>query len=192
MTEFEGKLIIFVVGGPGSGKGTQCEKIVNKYGFSHFSSGDLLRAEVAAGTEKGLKLKDKMEKGELVPLSDVLDLIKSNMQKAKDSKGFLIDGYPREVQQGVEFEKTIAPCSFVLFVDTSQETMMKRLLHRGLTSGRADDNEATIKNRLETFVKATEPVIDYYKAQNKVRRVNSEQPVDQVFAEVELALKEFV
>lgn len=190
--DFEGKMIVFVVGGPGSGKGTQCEKIVEKYGFSHFSSGDLLRAEVASGSEKGNQLKGLMEKGELVPLSDVLELISNNMKNAKDSKGFLIDGYPREVEQGKEFEKTIAPCTFVLWIDSSQETMTKRLLHRGQTSGRSDDNEETIKNRLQTFVKATEPVIDFYKAQNKVRRVDSEKPVDEVFAQVDTHLKEFI
>jgi len=190
--DFSGKLIIFVVGGPGSGKGTQCEKIVEKYGFAHFSSGDLLRAEVAAGTEKGLQLKDKMERGELVSMADVLSLIKSNMKKAKNSKGFLIDGYPREIEQGIEFEKTIAPCSFVLWIDASQETMMERLLSRGLTSGRADDNEETIKNRLETFVKSTEPVIDYYKEQDKVRRVDSSLPPNEVFAQVVEILEDYI
>jgi len=106
--ELKGKPIVFVVGGPGSGKGTQCEKIVEKYGFTHFSSGDLLRAEVVSGSEKGDWLKKIMEKGELVPQEVVLDLIKSNISKnAATSKGFLIDGYPREVSQGKEFEKKV-------------------------------------------------------------------------------------
>jgi len=191
--EIKGKPIVFVVGGPGSGKGTQCEKIVEKYGFTHFSSGDLLRAEVASGSDKGKWLKSIMEKGELVPLEEVLELIKSNMINASgSSKGFLIDGYPREVEQGIKFENTIGECTFVLWIDASQETMMKRLLHRAQTSGRADDNEETIKNRLQTFVKATEPVIEYYKKKNKVKQINSELPVDEVFEQVESAMKEIL
>lgn len=189
--DFAGKIIIFVVGGPGSGKGTQCDKIVKKYGFAHFSSGDLLREEVASGSEKGQALKALMDAGELVPLSEVLNLISTNMKKAKDSRGFLIDGYPREISQGQEFEKSIAPCTFVLWIDASQETMTKRLLSRGLTSGRSDDNEDTIKLRLQTFVKSTEPVIEYYQKMDKVRRVDSEKPADEVFEEVEAALAEF-
>merc|ERR1719495_24199 len=189
----KGKPIIFVVGGPGSGKGTQCEKIVEKYGFTHFSSGDLLRAEVASGSDKGKWLKDIMEKGELVDQEIVLELIKSNICKhAATRKGFLIDGYPREVDQGIEFEKKIAHCTFVLWIDASQETMMKRLLHRAQTSGRTDDNEETIKKRLDTFVRATEPVIEYYKKKNKVKQINSEQSKDEVFAEVVLAMNEYI
>lgn len=184
--KFKSKTIVFVVGGPGSGKGTQCDKIKEKYGFTHFSSGDLLRAEVASGSDKGKELSAIMEKGELVPLSTVLDLIQCNMiAHADHSKGFLIDGYPREVQQGIEFENTIAPCTFVLWIDASQETMVQRLLKRAETSGRADDNEETIRKRLKTFVESTEPVIDYYEKQNKVRRINSQNSVDVVFAEVQ-------
>nr|XP_039269845.1 uncharacterized protein DDB_G0284459-like [Styela clava] len=184
--QLKSKIIVFVVGGPGSGKGTQCDKIKEKYGFTHFSSGDLLRAEVASGSEKGKELTAIMERGELVPLSTVLELIKKNMlEHAHHSKGFLIDGYPRDVQQGIEFENTISPCTFVLWIDSSQETMVKRLLKRAETSGRADDNEETIRKRLKTFVESTEPVISHYEKQQKVRRINSEQSVDDVFAEVQ-------
>jgi adenylate kinase len=184
MADFAGKPIIFVVGGPGSGKGTQCEKIVAKYGYSHFSSGDLLRAEVASGSPRGQELNALMEKGELVPLEIVLAMIKDNMLAAKDAKGFLIDGYPREVAQGIKFEESIAPCTFVLFVDVAQEVMVERFLSRGKSSGRVDDNEETIKKRLKTFVESTEPVITHYQAQNKVRRVDSSKAPNDVFAEV--------
>uniref|UniRef100_A0A8B9PWU4 Adenylate kinase 1 n=1 Tax=Apteryx owenii TaxID=8824 RepID=A0A8B9PWU4_APTOW len=165
--------IIFVVGGPGSGKGTQCEKIVQKYGYTHLSTGDLLRAEVSSGSERGKKLKVIMEKGELVPLDTVLDMLRDAMlAKADVSKGFLIDGYPREVKQGEEFEKKIAPPTLLLYVDAGKETMVKRLLKRGETSGRVDDNEETIKKRLETYYKATEPVITFYKSRGIVRQVS--------------------
>ncbi|KAM4695811.1 adenylate kinase isoenzyme 1 isoform 1-T1 [Rhinophrynus dorsalis] len=192
-TEMADKLknskIIFVVGGPGSGKGTQCEKIVEKYGYTHLSTGDLLRAEVSSGSERGKNLSAIMERGELVPLDTVLDMLKEAMiAKADTSKGFLIDGYPREVKQGEEFEKKIGAPSLLLYIDAGSETMVKRLLKRGETSGRADDNEATIKKRLETYYKATEPVIAMYEGRGIVRKIHAEGTVDEVFAQVSTAL----
>ncbi|XP_070614845.1 adenylate kinase isoenzyme 1 isoform X1 [Erythrolamprus reginae] len=177
--------IIFVVGGPGSGKGTQCERIVQKYGYTHLSTGDLLRAEVSSGSDRGKKLSAIMEKGELVPLDTVLDMLRDAMlAKASQSKGYLIDGYPREVNQGVEFEKKIAAPTLLLYVDAGKDTMVKRLLKRGETSGRVDDNEETIKKRLDTYYKATEPVIAYYEKKGIVRKVNAEGSVDEVFKQV--------
>ena len=100
--------IIFVSGGPGSGKGTQCERIVKKYGYTHLSSGDLLREEVKSGSERGKNLNEMMQKGLLVPNQIVLDMIKDAIQKnLSTSKGFLIDGYPRAVEQALEFEKQV-------------------------------------------------------------------------------------
>merc|ERR1711983_525318 len=111
--------IVWVLGGPGCGKGTQCDKIVAKYGFTHLSSGDLLREEVASGSERGKNL------------TAVLDLLAEAMiKKLSGSKGFLIDGYPREVAQGEEFEKAIAPCKHILYFEVSDETMTQRLLKR--------------------------------------------------------------
>ena len=184
--------VIFVVGGPGSGKGTQCEKIVNKYGYTHLSSGDLLRDEVKSGSERGKMLNDMMQKGLLVSNQIVLDMIKDAMlAKVKTSKGFLIDGYPRQVDQGIEFEKQIAPCKMVLYIDASDESMKKRLLHRGQSSGRVDDNEETIKQRLHTFHQVTKPVIDHYDKQGKLKRINSERAPDEVFEDVKKALDSF-
>jgi len=178
--------VIFVIGGPGSGKGTQCEKIVKKYGFTHFSSGDLLREEVASKSAMGQELSAIMERGELVPLEKVLQLIKDAMEKRKDSsRGFLIDGYPRELEQGIRFEKEICPAKFVLCFNVSDDTMTSRLLGRALTSGRADDNEETIKKRLKTFHDVTKPVIEHYTKLGKVQMVEAEQPADMVFAEVD-------
>lgn len=181
--------IIFVVGGPGSGKGTQCEKIVQKYGYTHLSTGDLLRAEVSSASERGKTLSAIMERGELVPLDTVLDMLRDAMvAKADVSKGFLIDGYPREVKQGEEFEKKIAAPSLLLYIDAGSETMVRRLLKRGETSGRADDNEETIKKRLDTYYKATEPVIAMYEGRGIVRKINAEGSVDDVFGQVTAAL----
>jgi len=187
--KIKGAKIIFVVGGPGSGKGTQCERVVAKYGYTHLSSGDLLRAEVASGSDRGKKLQETMSKGELVSLDTVLDMIKDAMiAKADVSKGYLIDGYPREVKQGEEFEKKIgAPC-LLLYIDARAETMVKRLMKRGETSGRADDNEETIKKRLDLFYKATEPVIAHYEPRGIVRKCDSELPVEEVFAIVSKAI----
>ena len=182
--------VIFVVGGPGSGKGTQCEKIVADFSYTHLSSGDLLRAEVKSGSERGQKLNEMMQRGELVPNEIVLDMIKDAMLAAVDtSKGFLIDGYPRQVDQGVAFEERIAPCSLVLYVEASDDTMTKRLLKRGESSGRVDDNEDTIKQRLETFHQATQPVVDYYAKQGKLKTVSSEQHPDDVYDEIKRILE---
>jgi len=182
--------IIFIVGGPGSGKGTQCAKMVEKYGLSHLSSGDLLRDEVQSGSARGSQLTKIMESGQLVPLEVVLDLIKEAMLKefSKGSHGFLIDGYPREVKQGVQFESEIMEAALVIYFEVSGETMTQRLLGRAKTSGRVDDNIETIKKRLDTFYKQTEPVVDHYKKQGKLVQVKAEGSVDAIFAEVQPAL----
>merc|ERR1712012_971069 len=161
--------IVWVLGGPGCGKGTQCDKIVAKYGFTHLSSGDLLREEVASGSERGKNLTAIMESGQLVPLATVLDLLAEAMIKKLDgSKGFLIDGYPREVAQGEEFEKAIAPCKHILYFEGS------------------DDNVETIKKRLVTFHQHSEPVIAAYKAKCSV--IPAERAIDEIFADVTAAL----
>ncbi|CAH1183383.1 unnamed protein product [Phaedon cochleariae] len=175
--------IIWVLGGPGSGKGTQCDKIVAKYGFTHLSSGDLLRAEVTSGSPRGQELTAIMEKGELVPMEVVLDLLREAITASlPTSKGFLIDGYPREKEQGVMFEKSIAPVDLVLFFDASEDTLVERLLGRAKTSGRVDDNEETIKKRLNTFNTHNDQVVQQYT--EKLRKINAERTTDDIFAEV--------
>ncbi|XP_069674128.1 adenylate kinase isoenzyme 1 isoform X2 [Periplaneta americana] len=184
----EAKLpIIWVLGGPGSGKGTQCDKIVAKYGFTHLSTGDLLRNEVQSGSERGKKLNAIMERGELVPLDAVLGLLTEAMlNNVSTSKGFLIDGYPRELEQGLTFEKKIGECSVILNFDVSPETMTKRLLHRAQTSGRVDDNEETIKKRLNTFSKHSKPVIEHFSS--KCKTINAERDPAEIFKDVESCL----
>ncbi|CAF1389050.1 unnamed protein product [Rotaria magnacalcarata] len=189
LDKLKDKKIIFVVGGPGSGKGTQCERIVHQYGFTHLSTGDLLREAVQSKSERGEQLNALMKEGKLVPMEVVLELLRDNMiTKADESKGFLIDGYPREVPQAKKFEEMIAVCNLVLYVKASDDTMTKRLLHRGQTSGRVDDNAETIKNRLKTFHDQTFPVLDLYEKQGKLAEVNSELAPDDVFIEVRAAL----
>merc|ERR1712227_681821 len=175
--------VIWVLGGPGCGKGTQCDKIVAQYGYTHLSSGDLLREEVASGSDRGKTLNAMMEKGDLVPLFVVLDLLAEAMlAKLAGSKGFLIDGYPREVSQGEEFEKEICPCSKILYFEVSDETMTERLLKRGQSSGRVDDNVDTIKKRLATFHQHSKPVISHY--DSKACIIPAERSVDDIFADV--------
>merc|ERR1711872_211918 len=179
--------IVWVLGGPGCGKGTQCDKIVAKYGYTHLSSGDLLREEVASGSERGKNLTAIMESGQLVPLATVLDLLAEAMiKKLSGSKGFLIDGYPREVAQGEEFEKAIAPCKHILYFEVTDETMTSRLLKRAETSGRADDNDDTIKKGLVTFHQHSEPVIKAYSSKCSV--IPAERGIDEIFADVTLLL----
>ncbi|XP_077290764.1 adenylate kinase isoenzyme 1-like [Arctopsyche grandis] len=188
----EAKLpVVWVLGGPGSGKGTQCDKIIAQYGFTHLSTGDLLRAEVASGSDRGKNLTAIMERGELVPNDVVLDLLKEAMlTKVATSKGFLIDGYPREKDQGIAFEKEILPCTIILYFDASEDTLTKRLLGRALSSGRADDNEETIKLRLQTFLKNNDLVLALYP--EKLKRINAEASVDEIFNQVQSEMNAIV
>jgi adenylate kinase len=182
VTELQNARIVFVLGGPGSGKGTQCAKIVDQYGFTHLSTGDLLRDEVASGSERGKKLNEIMQRGDLVPLDDVLGLLRDAMiSKAGVSKGFLIDGYPRELQQGLKFEADVGPVESVISFEVADETMQERLMLRK----RADDNEVTIANRIKTFHTHTRPVIEHYDKQHKVFKIDAERTVDEIFADVQ-------
>jgi len=179
--------IVWVLGGPGSGKGTQCARLVERYGFQHLSSGDLLRDEVQSGSDKGKEISDMMVKGVLVPRAVVLDLLKQAMLKnLNNAKGFLIDGYPREVEQGEDFEKDIAPCALVLYFDCKDDTMKGRLLGRAKSSGRADDNEETIIKRLATFHQCSEPVIAKYSS--KVCSICADTDPDTIFAQCTAAV----
>ncbi|XP_075214637.1 adenylate kinase 1 isoform X2 [Lycorma delicatula] len=179
--------IIWILGGPGSGKGTICDKLVAKYGFTHISSGDLLRADVESGSVRGAALKVIMTKGELVPMEVVLGLIAEKMlSELKTSKGFLIDGYPRQAQQGVEFEKHIKPCDLVIYLDAKDDVMIARLLNRGKTSGRADDNEETIKKRLQTFHDHNDPIVKNYSA--KMLTIDAQKTPEQCFNEAAVSI----
>ncbi|XP_038110186.1 adenylate kinase isoenzyme 1 isoform X1 [Culex quinquefasciatus] len=185
--------IIWVLGGPGCGKGTQCEKIVAKYNFSHFSTGDLLRDEVASGSDQGKELQEMMKKGLLVSNETVLKLLEAAMTKALGGTvGYLIDGYPREPAQGPEFEKFIAPVDIVLYFECSNETLVARIMKRASESAtvRADDNEETLKTRIATFRENTEKILVQYPTQ--LRRINAERAPEEIFAEVEKSIDELL
>ena len=175
--------VVFVVGGPGCGKGTQCERLSKEFNLVHLSTGDLLRNELASGTALGQELKRKMQNGELVSNKIVLDLLRKAMLEKQDVNRFLIDGYPRALEQAIQFEDSVANVDFVLYLDATAEAMAARIIERGKTSGRADDNPETIKKRLDTYFSQTEPVIEYYKNLGKVKAVNGMQSIDQVYAD---------
>eukprot|EP00210_Caulerpa_lentillifera_P005967 g5702.t1 len=183
--------IIFVLGGPGSGKGTQCEQIVKKYGCTHISAGDLLREEVNSGSPLGKQCAKLMQEGKLVPVETTLALLEKAMTRS-DKKAFLIDGFPRSIEQATKFENEIKPCTTVLFFDCSKATMTARILERGKTSGRMDDTEETIKKRLDTFTNMSAPVAYRYEAQGKCHRISAEDAPEQVFKEVQRILDKYL
>ena len=181
-------LILF--GPPGSGKGTQSEKIVARFHLIHLSTGNMLRQEITDRTALGLQAKDFMDKGQLVPDEVVIAMIDSQLQKHPDAPGFLFDGFPRTVAQAEALDRLLALkktsiCS-VLALEVSEEELMKRLVKRGETSGRSDDtNEGIIRNRLHVYKSETQPVAEYYGMQDKLIRVKGEGTVEQIFHSLE-------
>ncbi|KAL0480801.1 UMP-CMP kinase [Acrasis kona] len=188
----EHRRIIFVLGGPGSGKGTQCSKLVSSYdNVVHFSAGDLLRAETSSGTDLGNMISQMIKEGQIVPGHITIELLRKAIYSHPNSKNstFLIDGFPREMKQAVDFENEVCKCEFVLFFECPEAELEKRLLHRGETSGRSDDNMESIRKRFKTFVTQSLPVIDYFEKQGRVRRVNSCRPIESVYNEVSSLVK---
>src|SRR5882724_8074260 len=163
-------LILF--GPPGSGKGTQSDKLVAKYGLIHLSTGNLLREEITQKTPLGLEAKSFMDKGQLVPDEVVIGMIDSSLEKHKEATGFLFDGFPRNVAQAQALDKLLdlkkTTINIVLALEVNQEELVKRLLNRGKTSGRSDDtNEEVIRKRFAVYIDETSPVAEHYK---KVRK----------------------
>lgn len=180
-------LILF--GPPGSGKGTQSEKLIARYGLKHLSTGDLLRSEIAAQTPLGIEAKSFMDKGQLVPDEVVIGMISSALDSNPDAKGFLFDGFPRTEAQAEALDKLLklkkTAIHLMLALDVSEAELIKRLLGRGKTSGRSDDtNEDVIKARIVEYHKKTTPVADYYMKFDKVKHIEGEGTVDEIFAAI--------
>ena len=186
--------VIFVLGGPGAGKGTQCSKLVAEHGFTHLSAGDLLRAEQERpGSQFGDLIRDYIKNGLIVPMEVTVQLLENAMtealRKSGSSKGrFLIDGFPRKMDQAHKFEETVCPAKLVLFYDCPEETMEARLLERGKTSGRADDNAESIRKRFRTFVETSMPVVKYYEEVGKAVKIDATAKPDQVFQKTQKTL----
>ncbi len=181
--------VVFVLGGPGSGKGTQCSLVAQEFQYTHLSAGDLLREErQRVGSEYGELIERYIREGAIVPVHITVNLIKRAMEKSQSSRLFLIDGYPRNADN-LHGWNEILPASAVtvsacLFFDCPEEVMEERLLSRGLTSGRSDDNIESIRKRFKTYVNDTVPVIEEFRKQSKLKTVRADQTVDDVWKEV--------
>ena len=181
-------LNIVIFGAPGSGKGTQSERIVEKYGINHISTGDVLRAEIKNGTELGKTAKGYIDQGQLIPDELRIDILASVFDSFKDRKGVIFDGFPRTIAQAEALKKMLAErgqdVSVMVDLDVPEEELMVRLIKRGKDSGRADDNEETIKKRLHVYHSQTAPLIDWYKNEKKYQHINGLGTMEGIFAEI--------
>ncbi|NSW94343.1 MAG: adenylate kinase [Bacteroidales bacterium] len=177
---------ILIFGPPGSGKGTQSVRLAEKFNLTHLSTGDMLRAEIAAGTELGRKMSSIMSKGELVPDEVVIEMIASKIDSTKDSNGFLYDGFPRTVAQTVSLEKMLGERGMkidtMLVLEVDHDELVKRLIGRAEVSGRPDDKDtAVIENRIEVYREKTEPIIDYCRTKGIYQPVNGMGTIEEIF-----------
>lgn len=179
--------VVYILGGPGSGKGTQSAHLVRDFGFTHLSAGDLLRAEQdREGSEYGQLIKDYIKNGAIVPMEVTVKLLENAMQaNMSDGRGrFLIDGFPRKMDQAAFFESAVCPSKCTLFLDCPEDVMMERLLNRGKTSGRSDDNEESIKKRFKTFVETSMPVVEHFAKDGRVVKVPAVGTEQEVYEHV--------
>jgi adenylate kinase len=177
-------LILF--GPPGSGKGTQAAKLVEKYELLHISTGDLFRYEIGNKTPLGMKAKNYMDKGELVPDSVTVGMLRNKVESNPDVAGYIFDGFPRTVPQSEALDALLAEkenaVSKLLMLDVPEEELIKRLLERGKTSGRSDDTDVSIiKNRIEVYESETTPVFDYYCEVDKSTKVYGVGTIEEIF-----------
>lgn len=176
-------LVLF--GPPGAGKGTQAEFLIDKFDLIHLSTGDLLRSEIAASTPLGIEAKKNMDKGELVPDEVVIGMIGNKLATNKEANGFIFDGFPRTVAQAEALDKLLnenrTPVSGMLCLEVDKQELISRLLTRGKTSGRSDDqNESIIENRIQVYHDKTSPLKDFYLAQNKHFSIDGMGSVDEI------------
>jgi adenylate kinase len=180
-------LIIF--GPPGAGKGTQSEKLISKYGLVHISTGDLLRAERNAGTELGNQANDYISRGELVPDAVVIGMVRNYMLSKEGANGFIFDGFPRTIPQAEALDRMLEEfntgISVVLGLEVEEDELVKRLMLRGQTSGRVDDqDENTIRNRFQEYLNKTLPLQGYYASQGKYQGVMGMGEIDIIFGQL--------
>uniref|UniRef100_A0A8D8GL54 UMP-CMP kinase n=1 Tax=Culex pipiens TaxID=7175 RepID=A0A8D8GL54_CULPI len=186
--------IVFVLGAPGAGKGTQCEKIVEHFGFTHLSAGDLLREErKREGSEFGALIEDNIKNGRIVPVEITCSLLENAINATKASTGndkFLIDGFPRNEDNLQGWNRQMGDkvrLLFVLFFECTEEQCIARCLKRGESSGRSDDNPESLKKRFSTYINDTMPIVDHYRAQDLVKTIDAVAAPDEVFDKVRLA-----
>jgi len=180
---------IVIFGPPGSGKGTQSERIIEKYKLVHLSTGDVLRAEKNSGSELGNKVKELIDSGNLVPDELVQEMVKAFVIKNKNAKGFIFDGFPRTTNQAAWLDNMLAEINasitLMLALEVDDEELKNRILSRGKVSGRADDQDVSIiENRISVYKQQTTPVMDFYSAQNKFSSINGVGTMDEIFAAI--------
>jgi adenylate kinase len=180
-------LVLF--GPPGAGKGTQSEKLIAKYQLVHLSTGDLLRSQIAAGTELGLRAKALMDQGVLVPDEVVIGMIDSKLNENQSAAGFIFDGFPRTVPQAEALDALLAQygeqITTMVALVVEEEELTRRLLNRGQTSGRSDDqNEELIRRRVKEYNEKTTPVAGYYSNQGKFAAIDGVGDIDSIFAAI--------
>jgi adenylate kinase len=186
-----------IFGPPGSGKGTQSVKLAEKFNLVHLSTGDMLRAEITAGTELGKKMSSIMAKGELVPDEVVIEMIADKIDRTKGFAGFLFDGFPRTVAQTVALEKMLnvrgMKIDCMLVLDVAHDELVNRLVARAELSGRPDDRDpAVIENRIDVYKSKTEPIISYCRAKSLYQPVNGMGTIDDIFVRLSDQMKKFV
>lgn len=180
---------IVIFGAPGSGKGTQSDKMIEKYGFGHISTGDVLRSEIKNGTELGKTAKQYIDQGQLIPDSLMVDILASVYDGfGKEHNGVIFDGFPRTIPQAEALKKMLSErgheVAAMIELDVPEDELMKRLIHRGLQSGRADDNEETIKKRLQVYHSQTQPLIAWYIKDGVHYHINGFGELDRIFADI--------
>ncbi|MBQ8694262.1 MAG: adenylate kinase [Bacteroidaceae bacterium] len=185
-------LNIVIFGAPGSGKGTQSERIVEKYGLDHISTGDVLRSEIAAGSELGMVAKGLIDNGQLIPDELMVEILAAKLDKLVDSKGVIFDGFPRTIAQAEALKALLnsrgQDVTAMIELDVPEDELMDRLLKRGQLSGRADDNEETIKKRLVVYNEQTSPLKEWYKNDGKHCYINGSGELDRIFADIVAAI----
>jgi adenylate kinase len=186
-----------IFGPPGSGKGTQSVRLAEKFNLTHLSTGDMLRAEIAAGSPLGKKVSSIMSKGELVPDEVVIELIASKIDKTKNTAGFLFDGFPRTLDQTISLENMLKDRKMkidsMLVLDVDHDELVKRLLARAELSGRPDDKDpAVIENRIDVYKDKTEPIIGYYKKTGLYQPVNGVGSIEDIFRRLSDKMKKLL
>jgi adenylate kinase len=186
-----------IFGPPGSGKGTQSVRLAEKFNLLHLSTGDMLRAEISAGTELGKKMSLIMSKGELVPDEVVIEMIAYKIDKSKGTAGFLFDGFPRTVTQTVSLEKMLNERGMkidqMLVLEVDHDELVKRLIARAELSGRPDDKDpAVIENRIDVYKEKTEPIINYCNQKGLYQPVNGMGTIDDIFKRLSEHMKKLV
>lgn len=184
---------IVIFGAPGSGKGTQSEKIIAGFGVRHISTGDVLRAEIKAGTELGKTAAAFINDGKLVPDSLIIDILAATLDILETgAKGVIFDGFPRTIAQAEALDAMLRErgerVTTVVGLEVDDEELVKRIILRGKTSGRADDNEATARKRLDTYYAQTLPLRDFYKKQGKYASIKGVGSIDAIYADIAKAI----